>query len=45
MIVREMYIFLAIIIQMGHDVMDTMKCYCLTMEQFFYTILNQHNET
>jgi hypothetical protein len=33
--VQETYSFLAIIIQMGHDVTDTMKAYWLTLEQFY----------
>jgi hypothetical protein len=32
--VQEMYLFLAIILQMGHDIKDTLKVYWSTLEQF-----------
>jgi len=41
-----MYIFLALIIQMGHDVRDTLKYSCLTLEQFskpFYRNTVKHD--
>jgi hypothetical protein len=34
MTVQEVYTFLAIIIQMGHDVRDPLKSYWLAVEQF-----------
>jgi hypothetical protein len=33
--VQEMRLFLAIIVQMGHDLRDTLKNYWLTPEQHF----------
>jgi hypothetical protein len=33
----EMYVFLALIIQMGHDIRDTLKDYWSTLEQFHTT--------
>jgi len=35
MTIQEMHIFLAIIIQMGHDVRDTLEVYWSTVESFF----------
>jgi hypothetical protein len=31
---KEMYSFLALILQMGHDMSDTLKAYWTTIEQF-----------
>jgi hypothetical protein len=35
MTVQEVYIFLAVIIQKGHDVRDTMKSLWSSVEQFY----------
>jgi hypothetical protein len=33
--VREMCVFLAVIVQMGYDLRDTLKDYWLALEQYF----------
>ena len=35
MTIQETCLFLAIILQMGHNQRDTLSDYCLTLEQYF----------
>jgi len=39
MTVQEMYVFLSIIVHMGHNQKDTLKGYCLTQEQPYTTLM------
>jgi hypothetical protein len=38
MTVQEICLFLAIIVQMGHDQMETLEDYWLTLEQYFMAV-------